>query len=138
MNTQHSPKAEILVERLDDIPLLISLPQLIGLGGLIDEVIPRHGSQLGLSIVQLVVGWTAYILSEADHRKVAVEDWATEHQSILSELLGVSLRRTDFTDDRLGQVSTYLSKDLRCGKPSRPSFGQIASMCTSCPHNESD
>jgi len=111
MNTQHSPKAEILVERLDDIPLLISLQQRIGLGELIDEVIPRHGSQLGLSIGQLVVGWTAYILSEADHRKVAVEDWATEHQSILSELLGVSLRRTDFTDDRLGQVSTYLSKD---------------------------
>lgn len=111
MNTQHSPKAEILVERLDDIPLLISLQQRIVLGELIDEVIPRHGSQLGLSIGQLVVGWTAYILSEADHRKVAVEDWATEHQSILSELLGVSLRRTDFTDDRLGQVSTYLSKD---------------------------
>ena len=53
MNTQHLPEAEVLVERLDDIPLLISLQQQIGLGDLIDEVIPRHGSHLGLSIGQV-------------------------------------------------------------------------------------
>ena len=53
MNTQHLPEAEVLVERLDDIPLLISLQQQIGLGDLIDEVIPRHGSHRGLSIGQV-------------------------------------------------------------------------------------
>ncbi len=65
----------------------------------------------GLSLGQLIVGWNAYILSEGDHRKVPVEKWATSHRSILSDLLGTRLLRTDFTDDRLGQVLSHLSKD---------------------------
>ena len=111
MKTQLKAEPEIVVEGLDDIPLLISLQQQLGLSGLIDDVIPRHWHHEGLSVGQLVVGWNAYILSEADHRKVAVEDWAVEHQSILSQLLGRPLRRTDFTDDRLSQVLTHLSKE---------------------------
>ena len=111
MKTQLKAEPEIVVESLDDIPLLISLQQRLGLDELIDEVITRHWHHEGLSVGQLVVGWNAYILSQADHRKVAVEDWAVEHQSILSQLLGRTLRRTDFTDDRLGQVLTHLSKD---------------------------
>ncbi len=110
MKTQFNSGQQVNVERLDDIPLLISLQQRLGLEELIDEVIPRHWHHEGLSVGQLVVGWNAYILSQADHRKVAVEDWAVEHQSILSQLLGRTLRRTDFTDDRLGQVLTHLSK----------------------------
>ena len=47
MNTQHLPEAEVLVERLDDIPLLIALQQQIGLGDLIDEVISGHRFHLG-------------------------------------------------------------------------------------------
>jgi len=111
MKTQLKAEPEIVVENLDDIPLLISLQQKLLLSELIDEAIPRHWHHEGLSVGQLVVGWNAYILSEADHRKVAVEDWATEHQSILSQLLGRPLRRTDFTDDRLSQVLTHLSKE---------------------------
>ncbi len=96
MKTEFNSGQQVNVERLDDIPLLISLQQRLGLEELIDEVIPRHWHHEGLSVGQLVVGWNAYILSQADHRKVAVEDWAVEHQSILSQLLGRTLRRTDF------------------------------------------
>ena len=112
MNTQQKTETEISIERLDDIPLLIALQQRIGLGEIIDEVIARHWLHQGLSIGQLVVGWLTYILSKSDHRKVAVEDWAIEHQSILSDLLGTPLRRTDFTDDRLGQVLSHLAVDI--------------------------
>jgi transposase len=111
MNTQRKKEREIDVERLDDIPLLIALQQRIGVCELIDSVIPRHWLHQGLSIGQLVVGWNSYILSHADHRKVSVEQWGVEHQQTLSELLGSDVRRTDFTDDRLGQVLFYLSKD---------------------------
>ena len=97
MKTQLKAEPEIVVESLDDIPLLISLQQQLGLSELIDEVIPRHWHHQGLSVGQLIIGWNAYILSESDHRKVAVEQWAVEHQSILSQLLGLPLRRTDFT-----------------------------------------
>ena len=74
-------------------------------------MIARHPNHLGLSLGELIVGWNAYILSESDHRKVPVQQWAIEHQEILSNLLGTPLRRTDFTDDRLGQVLSHLSKD---------------------------
>ena len=104
MTTRFQRDQEIVIERLDDIPLLILLQQLVGLGEVIDEAIDRHWLHQGLSIGQLVIGWIAYVLSEGDRRKVAVEDWAVEHQDILSELLGTPLRRTDFSDDRLSQV----------------------------------
>ena len=111
MNTQLEKGREIDVERLDDVPLLIGLQQRIAISELIDAVIPRHWLHQGLSLGQLVVGWNSYILSQADHRKVSVEDWGVEHQQTLSSLLGSDVRRTDFTDDRLGQVLWHLSND---------------------------
>ena len=111
MTTQNVSLDEIQIERLDDIPLLIGLQQQLGLGVIIDEVIPRHWRHEGLSLGQLVVGWNAYILSEADHRKIAVEQWGVEHQALLSDLFGMSVRRTDFSDDRLSQLLTHLADD---------------------------
>jgi len=102
---------ETRIERLDDIPLLMALQQRLGLAPVIDRHIRRHWLHQGLSIGQLIVGWDTYILSQADHRKVRVREWATEHQDLLAELLGEPVRDTDFTDDRLGQVLTHLSDD---------------------------
>lgn len=99
------------LERLDDIPLLVSLQGRVGLAEVIDQTIERHWLQQGLSLGQLVVGWNSYILSQGDHRKVAVRDWATDHRAVLEELFGEPIRDTDFTDDRLGQVLTHLSDD---------------------------
>ena len=109
MTTQHISWNEIQIERLDDIPLLIGLQQRLELDAIIDDVIPRPYQ--GLSLGQLVVGWNAYILSEADHRKMAVEGWGVEHQALLSELFGIPVRRTDFSDDRLSQLLTQLADD---------------------------
>ena len=111
MTTQPTSLNEIQIERLDDIPLLIGLQQRLGLDTVIDDVIPRHWRHQGLSLGQLVVGWNAYILSEADHRKIAVEGWGVEHQAMLSDLFGVPVRRTDFSDDRLSQLLTQLADD---------------------------
>lgn len=99
------------IERIDDIPLLMALQQRIDLASLIDAVIPRHWSWQGLSIGQLIVAWDTFILSEGDHRKVTVRDWVTAHQAIVQQMVGFPIRDTDFTDDRLGQVLTYLSDD---------------------------
>ncbi len=116
MTTQPTSLNEIQIERLDDIPLLIGLQQQLVLDAIIDDVIPRHWRHQGLSLGQLVVGWNAYILSEADHRKIAVERWGVEHQALLSELFGTPVRRTDFSDDRLSQLLTELADDAawRC------------------------
>ena len=109
MTTQHISWDKIQIERLDDVPLLIGLQQRLELDAIIDDVIPRPYQ--GLSLGQLVVGWNAYILSEADHRKMAVERWGVEHQALLSELFGIAVRRTDFSDDRLSQLLTQLADD---------------------------
>ena len=102
---------EAHIERLDDLPLLLALQQRLDLASVIDRHIRRHWLHQGLSIGQLVVGWTAYILSQADHRKVRVREWAAEHPDLLAVWLGAPIRDTDFTDDRLGQVLTHLSDD---------------------------
>ena len=47
---------QLSVEKLDDIPLLISRQQQLGLSQLIDDAIPRHWRHLGLSVGQLVIG----------------------------------------------------------------------------------
>jgi transposase len=99
------------IERIDDIPLLLGLQQKIGLDVVIDNIIPRHWLHQGLSLGQLVLGWNAFILSEGNHRKVSVRDWAFEHRLVLEELIGCPIRDTDFTDDRLGQVLCHLSDD---------------------------
>lgn len=99
------------IEGLDDIPLLVTLQQRIGLAEIIDQHLPRHWLHQGLSIGQLIVGWNTFILSEGDHRKMTVRDWALDHRAVLEELLGAPIRDTDFTDDRLGQVLTHLSDD---------------------------
>ena len=43
--------------------------------------------------------------------RMAIEQWGVEHQALLSELVGLPIRRTDFTDDRLSHVLTHLADD---------------------------
>jgi transposase len=88
-------------ERVDDLPLLIGLMQRWGLPQLLDRHLGRHGLHQGLSNGWLATVWLAYILSEGDHCKASVEDWAGRHHGTLERLLGQSLRPTEFTDDRL-------------------------------------
>ena len=99
------------IEPIDDIPLLMALEQRIGLDEIIDAAIPRHGLLQGLSIGQLVLGWNTFILSQADHPKVTVRDWVTQHRLVLEQVIGTSIRETDFTDDRLALVLRGLSDD---------------------------
>ena len=50
-----------------------------------------------------------YILSEGDHRKYSVEDWAKKHKHTLEQLVGQPIRQVEFSDDRLGIVLRRLS-----------------------------
>src|SRR5688500_7795596 len=88
-------------ERVDDVPLLIGLMQRLRLAELADRHLGQHGHHRGLSPGKLLMVWLAYILSHADHRKAAVATWAQRYPVLLERLLGVTLRPTEFTDDRL-------------------------------------
>ncbi len=98
-------------ERVDDIPLIIGLTNQLQLGAILNRHLGTHGLQQGLDNGQLAVGWLAYILSEGDHRKSVVQEWANERAHTLEQLLGQPIRAVEFNDDRLGGVLRRLSDD---------------------------
>ena len=98
-------------ERVDDIPLIIGLANKLHLAAVLDHHMGTHRLHQGLHNGQLAVGWLAYILSQADHRKSAVRDWANSMPHTLAHLLGHPVREVEFSDDRLGGVLYRLSDD---------------------------
>ncbi len=81
----------------------------MGIRQRIDAQIHPHGGWRGISVGTVVSIWLCHLLMERDHRLVAVRDWAATHRQTLNALLGVQLRDTDLTDDRLANVLTMLS-----------------------------
>jgi len=62
-------------ERVDDIPILLTQIERMGVQSLIDKHFPRHGNWQGLSLGSVAVIWLAHILSQADHRLNHVQGW---------------------------------------------------------------
>jgi transposase len=100
----------VISERIDDFVLLIKLMMRLGLPGILDQHVPRHGLQAGLSWGWLATIWLAHIISRGDHRKLTVRDWVRQAHHTLEDTTGLSIRETDFTDDRLTIVLRLLSK----------------------------
>jgi transposase len=91
-------------ERVDDIPLLLGLMQQLHLPETLERSLGSHHLHQGISNGWLACGWMAFILSEANHRKVSVQDWAQSHQHTLEALIGQPLRPAEFSDDRLSII----------------------------------
>jgi len=104
-------EANINTERIDDIPLLFSFLQQMGIQETLDAYANPHGNRQGLSIGWLTTAWLSYIVSELDHRMVEVEAWADQHIETLSALIPQALDVKDFTDDRLADLLEWFSKD---------------------------
>ncbi len=103
--------SELYHERIDDLPVVIGICQRLNLVEAVNHHIGTHGLQAGLNNGQLCVGWLGYILSQGNHNKVSVEEWAEHHTHSLGRLLGQSLRSGEFGDDRLGRLLRRLSQD---------------------------
>lgn len=56
--------------------------------------------------------WLAHIVLQGDHRKLTVRDWVRQARTTLEATTGLSIRDTDFTDDRLTIVLRMLSKPV--------------------------
>jgi len=97
-------------ERVDDIPLLIGVMRRMGLPQVLDRHLGNHGHHQGLSNGWLATLWLGYILSQGDHRKSTVQDWANRRQQMLERLVGSPLRSIELSDDRLEIVLRRLSK----------------------------
>jgi len=99
------------VERIDDIPVIIKSLQKIRMGELIDLTIKPHKNWKGLSLGSLAEIWMSYVISEGDHRLNHLEEWVMEKQLLFEALYEQELKRTDFTDDRLGLLLDYFDLD---------------------------
>jgi transposase len=100
----------IITERVDDVALLVGQMITMGLPEVLDQHIPHHWKQRGLSWGWTAVIWLAHILTEGDHRKVSVEAYVTGMHHTLSHLTTQVITPLDFSDDRLGHLLTHLSK----------------------------
>lgn len=100
----------LITERIDDVVLLLHMMMQMGLPEVLNQHLPRHWKQEGLDWGWVSVIWLAYILSEGDHRKVMVRGWVKERSRMIEQVCGLTLRETDFTDDRLGIVLKKLSQ----------------------------
>jgi len=98
-------------ERIDDVPLIIGMCKKLGWPEILNRNLGTHGLQQGLNNGQLAVGWLGYILSQADHRKSAVQEWAKDNPYTLGQLLGHPIREVEFNDDRLGGMLRRLSDE---------------------------
>src|SRR5438094_424374 len=105
MNT---PQVEITSEQINDIPLLLGIMEDMGIRRHIDSQIEQHGNWAGISMGTLVEIWLCYVLTERDHRLVAVREWVEGRRQTFNGLLGIELRETDLTDDRLARALSYL------------------------------
>lgn len=101
----------VTIERVDDILVLIASMERMGLRELADRHFVPHGNWQGLSPGQVLTGWLAHILSEADHRLNQVQDWVAQRLETLRGCLGTDLRPLDFTDDRLAIGLDLLGDD---------------------------
>jgi transposase len=105
-----NPEIAITTERIDDFPLLLEVMIRLGLPGLIDQRLKRHGLHQGLSWGWITAIWLAHILTESDHRKLPVQAWIRQAGETIERITGMKVSELDFTDDRLTLLLRRLSK----------------------------
>ena len=98
-------------ERVDDIPVLLTQMERMGIKALIDKHFPTHGNWQGESLGSVAVIWLTHILSQADHRLNHVQAWASKRLETLKTFISESLDELDLTDDRLEATLRYLNCD---------------------------
>jgi len=103
-----APPLTITTEQVNSLPLLLGIMNDMGIRDLIDAHVTPHGNWEGASVGTLLSIWLCHILQERDHCLVTLRDWATERVQTINTLLGITLRDTDCTDDRLATILTRL------------------------------
>jgi transposase len=105
-----NPETNITTERIDDFPLLLEVMQRLGLPGIIDNHLRRHGLHQGLSWGWIATIWLAHILTQNNPRKQPVQSWVRQACETIERITGMKVNELDFTDDRLTLLLRRLSK----------------------------
>jgi transposase len=100
---------EFILERVDDIPLLLGMMMKMQMPIILDKHLGNHGHQQGLSNGWVATMWLSYILSEGQHTKSSVQAWALKRRHLLEQVSGQVIRAEDFSDDSLSLLLKRLS-----------------------------
>ena len=103
----------IRTERVDDLPLLLTQMERMGIACLLDAHFPTHGNREGLSLGSVTTVWLTHLLSQADHRMNRVQPWAERRLEALRGCSEAALQVRDLGDDRLADILRHLSDDER-------------------------
>jgi transposase len=101
--------ATIVTERVDDIPILLSTINNMGIPEIVDQIISPHKNWAGLSPGYTIAIWLTHILYTGEHTLSHVQSWAEKRLNTLSAVTGKNIRARDFSDDRLGLILEKLA-----------------------------
>src|SRR5258707_373147 len=100
----------VTTERVDDIPLLLSHSDKMGIPGLLDDYFKPHGNWEGMSLGWTTAIWLTHILSEGDHRMNQVQGWVAHRLQTLHLCAGQQVQERWWSDDRLALVLDALAQ----------------------------
>src|SRR2546429_3691150 len=103
----------VTTERVDDIPILLTQSNLMGIPELLDKHFKPHGNWEGTSLGWTTAVWLVHILSEGDHRMNQVQPWVAHRTQTLHSCTGQEVQGRLWSDDRLALVLDALSDDQK-------------------------
>jgi transposase len=96
-----TPTLQFQHERIDDVPLLLGFLEKMQLPSILEKHLGSHHLHQGISNGQLACVWLSFILSQASHCKVHVQDWAASRSHLLQTHFQQTFRPHECSDDRL-------------------------------------
>jgi transposase len=103
-----TPTLQFQHERIDDVPLLLGFLDKMQLPSILEKHLGNHHLHQGIANGQLACVWLSFILSQASHCKVHVQEWAVNRTHLFQTLLGQPFRPQECSDDRLSILLTRL------------------------------
>src|SRR6266704_3160294 len=104
-------QVSVTTERVDDLPLLLSHSEKMGIAELLDAFFQPHGNWEGTSLGLTTTIWLTHLFSEGDHRMNQVQPWAATRLQTLQKCSRQAVRDQEWSDDRLSIVLDALSDD---------------------------
>ena len=104
--------ADIHVEAVDDLPILLAGLEQLGMPDLFAKVIGTHGTTRRYKTLengQALILWLLFLLSQADHRKYTVSAWVAQHRHTLQLAFVRPIMPDELSDDRLSTLLDRLS-----------------------------
>src|SRR5256885_12140026 len=100
----------VTTERVDDLPIVLTQSEDMGIPELLDEYFKPHGNWEGMSLGWTTAIWLTHILSQGDHRMNQVQGWVAHRLQTLALCTGQQVQERWWSDDRLALVLDALAQ----------------------------